>query len=257
MSSLRGALPAIGSIAIHIAVAALVGTLAIRRPPPADETVQIAVVDVPPPVEKAPPPEPPKPAPLPPKPVPMKIARTTRARPTRVKPPESQPPPPDAPPPPTHEAATEEKPVVLPGITFESTTTSASTMAVPTGNTLSGDPGRQGRDPSTVKPYKAAHYATSSQVTEMVQGGCDNDVIHRYYPEEAKRHEMTGAVVMRLLIDSDGSVAKASILSDPGDGLGPAALQTIRDPGCKFSPAKLNGEAIATTITFIVHFTLD
>ena len=61
--------------------------------------------------------------------------------------------------------------------------------------------------------------------------------------------------LLRLLIDSDGSIAKVDVVSDPGEGLGPAAAQAVRE--LRFSPAKVHGVAVATTVPFTIHFTLD
>jgi protein TonB len=256
MSSLRGAWPAAGSIAIHGFFVTLIGTAAVRRPTPPSrvQRVQIEVLETrprPPAPEKIQEPLP-KPAPPPPKLVPRKLARATPPRP--IRPSEPLPPPDSAPPPPSREAKTEAPPVVLPGISFESTTRSGG-MALATGNTLYGDPGRAGRDPAAVKPYKAARYASAAQVTELPRTlSCDSHVLEKYYPDQARRREFEGDVVLRLLIDGDGSVAKAELVSDPGHGLGAAGLRAIQE--CRFAGAKVGGDPVATTVPFTLHFTL-
>ena len=64
-----------------------------------------------------------------------------------------------------------------------------------------------------------------------------------------------GVVNLKLLIDSDGTVAKVDIISDPGDGLGEAAVRVVRE--YRFTPAKVSGVAVATSLPFKVVFELN
>ena len=247
----------VGSLALHAAAGASLVHFA-RRPRAVSrqQILTVAVVDKQ--LPKKPEPEPPKPKP-PPKPVPMKMARAVKAPlPRQELPPPPQPPPPSAlPPPPSSEAKTVSTapPVILPGITLESTSTGGS-FAVPVGNTLYGDPGKVGRDPVAVKPYKAARYAPSAQVSELpVPLNADQVDIRKYYPPDALKKEFEGQVVLKLLIDSDGTIAKVEVISDPGEGLGAAAAKAVRE--FRFSPGKVNGVAVATSVPFTIHFVLN
>jgi TonB family protein len=145
--------------------------------------------------------------------------------------------------------------VVVTGITMESTSQGGG-IAVGAGNTLQGAPERTAPAPESVKPYKAEQYAPAAQVSELPRP-LNREALNlrRYYPAQAKRSGFEGDVVLRLLIDADGSIAKVDIISDPGQGLGPAAAQAVRE--LRFSPAKVNGVAVATTVPFTIHFTLD
>ena len=129
-------------------------------------------------------------------------------------------------------------------------------LAVGVGNTLRGAPEPAAAAPETVKPYKADRYASSAQVSELPRPlNRESLNLRKYYPAQAKRTGFEGDVVLRLLIDSDGTIAKVDVVSDPGEGLGPAAAQAVRE--LRFSPAKVNGVAVATTVPFTIHFTLD
>jgi protein TonB len=144
---------------------------------------------------------------------------------------------------------------VVTGITMESTSQGGS-FAVGAGNTLQGVPEQTARAPETVKPYKADQYAPAAQVSELPRPlNRESLNLRKYYPPQAKRNGFEGDVVLRLLIDSDGSIAKVDVVSDPGEGLGPAAARAVRE--LRFSPAKLNGIVVATTVPFTIHFTLD
>jgi len=241
----RALVPLGSSVLLHAAIAALIATLAVRRMPKAQEALQIAVIETRPP----PPPEKPKPLPL-------KIARSPRTRvlppPTRTPLPQTQ-----APPPPTQEAAQNTPaPVIISGITLESTSSGGS-FAVGVGNTLRGTPEPKARAPEEVKPYKAEKYAPAAQVTELPRPLNRESVnLRKYYPQQALRDGFEGDVVLRLLIDSDGTVARVDVVSDPGEGLGPAAAEAVRRE-YRFAPATVNGVAVATTVPFTVHFTLD
>src|SRR5207237_1438252 len=133
---------------------------------------------------------------------------------------------------------------VITGITLESTVSSGS-FAVGVGNTLGGTPGRVAAAPAQVKPYKAERYAPVAQVTEMPQVlNSDSVDIRKYYPPDALKRELEADVVLRLLIDSDGSIAKVDVVNDPGEGLGAAAVRAVRE--FRFAPGKVNGAAVAT-----------
>jgi len=238
------------SLALHAVVAAAALFVAVRPRPVPQTALQVQVDEVPPPA----PPAPAK-APEAPPPTPTKLARAARRTPP---PPPMQTPLPqtEAPPPPTAEAQREtSRPVVITGITMESTS-QGGTMAVGVGNTLRGTPERTAAAPEAVKPYKAEQYSPAAQVSELPRPlNRESLNLRKYYPAQARRSGFEGDVVLRLLIDADGSIAKVEVVSDPGEGLGAAAAQAVRE--LRFEPAKVNGVAVATTVPFTIHFTLD
>lgn len=238
--------PVGGSVVLHFGLVALMAALSVRAPPVSQEALQIAVVEVPPA-----PKETPKPLPLEPVKKTVRIARA--AAPVRAPLPQ----PIAAPPPPTDEAQTPEPgPVVVTGITLESTSQGGS-FAAGTGSTLRGAPEKIARAPEETKPYKAEKYAPAAQVTELPRPLNGESVnLRKYYPPGAVKDNFEGDVVLRLLIDSDGSVAKVDIISDPGEGLGAAAAKMVKTE-YRFSPASVNGVPVATTVPFTVHFTLN
>lgn len=253
-----GAAAALLSLVLHLSVGGALSWYAASRPKPQRKApaLQVAVVAKP-----KPPPEPEKPKPLEPKELPPKAARKVAVvkQPLQQRP-AAPPPPADTPPPPVVESKADSPapPVLLSGITLESTSAQGS-FAVATGNTLAGDPGRVGRDPKDVpapKAYRAERYAPSAQVSELPgvlnKGEVD---LRKYYPPDAKRKDFEGQVVLRLLIDADGSVAKVEVVSDPGEGLGEAAARAVRE--FRFSPAKVNGVAVATTIPYKITFEIN
>jgi len=243
------ALALAGSIALHIVVAIWLGHAAKVRASEPNKPVTVSVVEIEKPKPPPPPPPPPVEKPKPPPPTP--VVRVLKPPPTKELP---TPPPPNKEPPPA-EKPPDAPPVILSGVTLESTAANGS-FSVNTGNTLYGDPGTKGRDPSEVHPYKAARFVPAARVTEMpyvLNQGSVN--IRKYYPADAKKNEFEGDVVLKLIIDSDGSIAKVTVISDPGQGLGEAAKKAIME--FKFSPGKVDGEAVATPVPFTMHFTLN
>jgi protein TonB len=242
----RALVPVGSSFALHVAIAAVVAGLSVRARPMPQQALQIAVVETPAPQPEAPRPQPPLAL------KPVRIARVQR--------PQGQAPPPqivETPPPPTVEAKKQEPaPVVITGVTLESTSQGGS-FAVGVGNTVQGAPDKVASEPAAVKPYKAEKYAPAAQVTELPRPLNGESVnLRKYYPPPALKDGFEGDVVLRLLIDEDGSVARIEIISDPGQGLGAAAARMVKAE-YRFSPAKVNGTPVATTVPFTVHFTLN
>jgi len=236
------------SLLLHAALVVLLGRAPALPPARSQSPLEVAVIEKP-----APPP------PAPAEPVPMKVTRAPRRPAPDLPPPPAarvQPqPPPSAPPPPSREAAkAEQQPVVLPGITLESTSQGGS-FAVAAGNTLYGQPARTASDPAEAKPYKADRYVAASQVNELPSVEGRPDSLRPFYPEAARQRGVQGDVVLRLLIDADGSLAKVDVIGDPGAGLGAAGARAIRQ--FRFRPGRVGGQPVATTITYTLHFVLD
>lgn len=246
----KAALALAGSLALHLGAFYMLSRAAQSHHRLPQQRINVSVVEV----EKPKPPEPPPPKPPEPekpkaKPIPPKVVRMIKPPPEKAPP---TPPPPSEQPPPEQKAA---PPVVLPGITLESTTGSGG-FAVNTGNTLYGDPGTKGHDPADVKPYKAERFVAAAKVTELPRILNRESVdIRKYYPPDAKKAEFEGDVILKLLIDSDGSIARISVVVDPGQGLADAAKLAVRE--YRFAPGTVDGTPVATTVPFTVHFTLN
>jgi len=144
------------------------------------------------------------------------------------------------------------EPEVSSGIAPDSTAEGGN-FAVPTGNTLYAPPPQSPPAPEEVKPYAAEKYALAATLTELPHLTAQPD-LRRFYPPEARRKEREGSVLLRLWLDATGVVTRAEIISNPGDGLGEAAVRAARE--LRFSPAKIRGEPVATSVPFTLHFVL-
>ncbi|MGO8970969.1 MAG: energy transducer TonB [Myxococcaceae bacterium] len=203
---------------------------AASRPRPSE----LVVVEVEPPKEH--PPEPP------PKTEPRlrpKLSVVAPRKPARAEaPPPNDTPPPVGPPPP-----------VVVGLTLESTTT-ASAVAVPVGNTLAGKPAEQAVAPSSVRPGYAPLYLvdTPPELLEAIGG-------EEIYPKQAKKLGIEGQVVLAITVEVDGHVSAAQVVSGPGYGLNEAARGAVLR--ARFKPATKGGKPVATDLRYSYIFALN
>lgn len=214
------------------------------------ENVAVDLVEVaPPPPREEPPPPPPPPAPRPVARTPLAPPRDAPKAPPRA---DEAPPPPNAPPP--QDAAPVTKAPVRIGISM-SAATAGGGFAAPVGNTMYGEMPRTAPDPADVKPYRAEKYVPPTQVTVLPRpvGECSPPASE--YPEAALRLGLEGVVVLVLTVDERGTISDGRVVEDPGHGLGPAALQSVRRH-CRFEPAQRGGEKVATSFRYKVRFEL-
>jgi periplasmic protein TonB len=214
------------------------------RPRP-KKKIEVAVVTkrAEPKVEPPPPEVKPEKEKAKPKPKPVPVAKIE----------EKLPPPPNQEPPPTPEVAP--PPVFIAGISMSSTSDQGS-FKVGVGNTLHGKPEEKGAKPEEMKPYKAERYAPQHLVNEppVFLDNVGDAEMRRHYPEAARKDEVEGDVRTRLTIDDDGSVVKVVVLSHPGHGFDEAARKLARL--YHFTPAKVDGVAVATEVVFTIRFEL-
>jgi protein TonB len=140
------------------------------------------------------------------------------------------------------------------GVSLSSTTTSGG-VAAPVGNTLYGEMPRTAPEPAEVEPYRADRTLPPTQVTVLPRPIGECRPPHDEYPEAALRLGVEGPVVLVLTIDETGAIVDARVVGDPGHGLGPAAVRSVRR-FCRFEPARRGGEPVATTLRFTVRFEL-
>lgn len=76
-----------------------------------------------------------------------------------------------------------------------------------------------------------------------------------YYPEQAVIDSTEGTVVIRFVVETDGSVTGHEILRDIGNGCGDAALEVMKQMP-NWTPGKQNGEKVRVQFTLPVKFKL-
>jgi protein TonB len=235
------------SAAAHLGIFAWAWSLPARAHLTEKVDVEIVETVKPRPVEpKPPPPEPPKPA----EPVKMRpakrIALKTPPPPSATPPPET--PPPETPPPTSAPAAP--GPVRL-GISLSSTSAGGG-FAAPVGNSLGGKPAsRQAAAPAGDDIGPVARMAALTVQPEPV----DVSIPASEYPKAALDAGFEGSVILKIVIDSNGRVRKATVVKDPGYGLGEAARKSALHH-FRFKPGEVNGKVTATEWTFTVTYEL-
>jgi len=75
------------------------------------------------------------------------------------------------------------------------------------------------------------------------------------YPAEAKKAKAQGRVLMKLLIDAEGKVRRAVLISGPGYGLNEAAVEAMKN--FRFRPARVQDKPVAVEIQFAYNFVLE
>jgi TonB family protein len=74
------------------------------------------------------------------------------------------------------------------------------------------------------------------------------------YPQEAKDNKLEGAVILNILIDEKGSVRQVEVVESNEVFKKEAILAMKR---FKFSPAMVNGKAVAVKIRYVINFKLE
>lgn len=75
------------------------------------------------------------------------------------------------------------------------------------------------------------------------------------YPDMARDNNITGVVVIRFVVEKDGSITKASIVREIGGGCGKEALRVVNAMP-KWKPGKQSGKTVRTEFTLPVQFEL-
>ena len=74
------------------------------------------------------------------------------------------------------------------------------------------------------------------------------------YPEEARRIGKEGRVILRAVIQPDGTIGDLGVVSTPGFGFDEEALQAVRQ--WRYRPGVQHGRPVSVYITIIVEFEL-
>ena len=75
------------------------------------------------------------------------------------------------------------------------------------------------------------------------------------YPAEAKKARVQGRVLMKLIVDAEGKVRRATLLSGPGYDLNEAAVEAMKT--LRFRPARVQDRPVAVEIQYAYNFVLE
>ena len=79
------------------------------------------------------------------------------------------------------------------------------------------------------------------------------------YPEDARNNSISGRVVVKFVIEKDGSLSNASVLKDIGSGCGAEALRIVNGmngAGVKWNPGLIKEKAVRSVLTLPIVFRL-
>jgi TonB family protein len=156
----------------------------------------------------------------------------------------TQPPPVQEPPPPSRRVF---------GLTRKALTREASDPLAPTikgGNTLATAPDKEKLQDSDADalPIPVEEYLITKPPS-LIQAR------KPLYPPLARERGIQGAVRIEILIDAEGRVRDARVLSGLGFGTEEAALEAARQ--LRFTPAEISGQPVAVKIQFKINFELE
>jgi protein TonB len=262
--------PIIGAIIVHLALgggvegARQLGLFGVKH------KVSTVVIEFAPP-QKSPPPPPPPPEPekrpepppppppepkTPPKPAPKKVAMAQPAAPPDAPPPVDTPPIEPAPGPPSTEPPAQEYTYQMPAAGPGGGTMGVRQGSAPTGSARGQrggtGSGGGGADPNATGP-KPVSIAAIKREAEPI-GDVDR-FDPKEYPIEAKRAGISGAVLVRILVDDQGKPFRVRLQKGLGFGLDQKALELAKK--LRFRPAvDTNDRPVASEITWTFNFNL-
>jgi TonB family protein len=133
--------------------------------------------------------------------------------------------------------------------------TAGGTFSAPAGNTLYGEMPKSAPNPEEVTPYQSEHYVPPTQVTVLPRVRCGR-LPRSEYPEEARLAEIEGRVVLKLLVDETGRIAEATVVEEPGHGLGAATVATLKRH-CRADAARRGNTKVATEVRYTFRWELE
>lgn len=78
---------------------------------------------------------------------------------------------------------------------------------------------------------------------------------HLSYPEDAKKFDIEGTVVVQLVVDETGKINQPEVVYDIGGGCGAAALEMLSLMPA-WQPALQDGQPVAVQLTLPIHFAI-
>lgn len=129
-------------------------------------------------------------------------------------------------------------------------TNDPSAAALKSGNTIAKDPDTEKlrEDDADSIPIPTEEYL----VTAMPVLEADFRIP---YPPEARKAKVQGRVLMKLVVDGEGKVRRATLVSGPGYGLNEAAVDAMKY--FRFRPARVQDKPVAVEIQFAYNFVLE
>lgn len=108
--------------------------------------------------------------------------------------------------------------------------------------------------PGSFPPDTARVYEVAEVQPELI-GGLDSLMARVVYPEEARRAEIEGQVVIQFVVNEGGAVEAPTVLRSPDPLLSEAAIAAVR--ASRFTPGTVDGELVRVRFALPVTFRLE
>lgn len=253
----------IGSVLVHAAVFAAMGTFDFEEEVARDQEVEMEIIEQPPPPEPEPLPEPAVPEPTP---EPVKPPPTPKAPPPpKPQAEEPPPPPPTAEPPP----AADETIADFSGTTLVGEGPGGWASAVGSGAPMNNPIGRAGaqvtgRDRPGVKQggviggtgTKVVPLADLSRQPKQPSQGMLDEALQRSYPKLARQQGIEGVARIRIRVLASGQVQHLATLSETYPGFADACRASLQ--ALRFEPGLDKvGQPVATDVPYRCEFSVE
>ena len=122
-------------------------------------------------------------------------------------------------------------------------------------NTLNGFMPESDLSPAELEQLRdqVVHHSELDE-SPQVEGGMVSILMGLRYPEEARRAEAGGRVVIDFIVDLEGNARDLIVAQSAGYGMGEEAIRLVKSG--TYIPAKRNGEAVVARQTLPVTFGL-
>lgn len=100
---------------------------------------------------------------------------------------------------------------------------------------------------------KECYYDNADEMPSII-GGMTSLFKKLSYPEQAKKKNIEGKVLVKILVDENGNIDATNVIKGIGYGCDEAAEKAARS--CKFTPAKKDGKNVKAQVVLPVQFKL-
>lgn len=103
------------------------------------------------------------------------------------------------------------------------------------------------------------------KVSEKEKAKCAEQKLFEYiraslkYPPQALKNNLEGEVLIKFVVDKTGNIEQTELISDPGSGMGKAALEVVdamKDFNQKWTPGYQHGKPVSVWFVLPVRFSL-
>ncbi|KXK36930.1 MAG: TonB family protein [Saprospiraceae bacterium] len=104
------------------------------------------------------------------------------------------------------------------------------------------------------------------KLTNVQKDRCAQQKMYEYirsnlkYPQQALKNGVKGEVMVKFVVDKEGKISQVELLSDPGYGMGTAAVDVVKNMNNlskRWTPGMQHGEPVSVWFMLPVKFSMD